>query len=217
MTDLQEVLAALRARASTEVLGQMGVRYGIHAREALGVTMSDMKLIARGRGPDHALAAELWATGIYEARTVAGLIDEPSLVTIEQMDTWCSDFDNWAICDTVCFSLFDRAPDAWTRLEPWAAAEAEFVRRAAFALLWSLALHDQAAADEPFLSALTLAERHAGDDRPLVTKSISMALRAVGRRNPALRDAVVSIAGRLADATSAPSRRIGRAALREFS
>ena len=115
---------------------------------------------------------------------MAGLVDDPAVVTIEQMDSWCADFDSWAICDTVCFTLFDRAPGAWSRLEPWAADEALFVRRASFALLWSLALHDRAAPDDGFRAALDLVEQYATDERPLVGKSISMALRAVGRRDP---------------------------------
>ena len=165
------VLAVLRDHASAETLAQMGPRYGIHTASALGVPMAAMKKVARDLGRDHALASELWLTGVYEARTVAALVDEPALVTIEQMDAWCADFDTWALCDTVCFSLFDRAPDAWSRLEPWARDERELVRRASFALLWSLALHDTSADDARFVAGLALVEQDAADERPLVTKS----------------------------------------------
>jgi len=211
-----DVLAMLREHASAEARALLGPRYGIHVDKALGVSMADMKRLARGFGRDHGLAAELWATGVYEARVVAGLVDDPALVTLEQMDAWCAEFDNWAICDTVCFTLFDRTPRAWTRLEPWAASDAEFVRRASFALLWSLALHDKPAPDERFIAALNLVEQHAGDERPLVTKSISMSMRAVGKRNTDLREAVVATAERLAESGDAPARRIGRTALRDF-
>ena len=210
-------LGLLREHASAETLAQMGPRYGIHAEEALGVPMAAMKRIARDLGRDHALAAELWVTGIYEARIVAALVEEPTLVTAEQMDSWCADFDNWALCDTVCFSLFDRAPDAWSRLEPWARDDREFVRRASFALLWSLALHDTSAADALFVGGLALVEEYAADDRPLVTKSMSMSLRAVARRNSSLQGAVRATAARLAEADSGPAQRVGRTALREMS
>jgi 3-methyladenine DNA glycosylase AlkD len=209
------VLAVLREHASAETLAQMGPRYGIHASLALGVPMAAMKRVARDLGHDHALAAELWLTGVYEARTVAAFVDEPALVTLEQMDGWCADFDNWALCDTVCFSLFDRAPDAWSRLEPWARDERELVRRASFALLWSLALHDRSADDARFVAGLALVEQYAADERPLVTKSMSMSLRAIRRRSPSLEDAVRTTAARLAEADSGPERRVGRAALRE--
>jgi 3-methyladenine DNA glycosylase AlkD len=211
-----EVLVMLQAHASADARALMGPRYGIHVDEALGVSMADMKRVARGIGRDHALAADLWATGVYEARVVAGLVDDPAVVTIEQMDAWCADFDSWAICDTVCFTLFDRAPDAWTRLAPWAADDALFVRRASFALLWSLALHDRVASDDSFRAALALVEEHADDERPLVSKSISMAVRAVGRRSTDLRAAVLATATRLDESDSVPARRVGRTALREF-
>ena len=210
-----EVLDMLQDHASADARALLGPRYGIHVDRALGVSMADMKLVARRVGRDHRLAADLWATGVYEARVLAGLVDDPSAVTIEQMDAWCADFDSWALCDTVCFTLFDRAPGAWTRLEPWAADDAEFVRRAAFALLWSLALHDAGAPDESFVAALGLVEEHAGDERPLVGKSISMSLRAVGRRNGDLKLAVLTTAERLVDSDSIPARRVGRTALRD--
>ena len=115
----------------------------------------------------------------------------------------------------MCFSLFDRAPDAWSRLEPWARDEREFVRRASFALLWSLALHDRSADDARFVAGLALVEQYAADERPLVTKSMSMSLRAIRRRSPALEEAVRATAARLAEADSGPARRVGRTALRE--
>ena len=211
------VLALLREQASDETLAQMGPRYGIHADQALGVPMAAMKRIARDLGRDHALAAELWGTGVYEARIVAALVEEPALVTLAQMDRWCADFDNWAICDTVCFSLFDRAPGAWSRVEPWARDDREFVRRASFALLWSLALHDGSADDALFVAGLALVEQYAVDERPLVTKSMSMSLRAIGRRNSSLQAAVRATAARLAEMDSGPARRVGRIALREMS
>jgi len=211
------VLAVLRENASAETLAQMGPRYGIHAASALGVPMAAMKKVARDLGRDHALASELWSTGVYEARTVAALVDEPALVTREQMDAWCADFDNWALCDTVCFSLFDRAPHAWSRLEPWARDGREFVRRASFALLWSLALHDTSAVDAQFVAGLALVEQYAADQRPLVTKSMSMSLRAIGRRNPSLQEAVRATAARLVQADSRPAQRVGRTALRDIS
>jgi predicted enzyme related to lactoylglutathione lyase len=103
------------------------------------------------------------------------------------MERWTKDFDNWGVCDTLCFKLYDRSPHAWKKLAPWARRKDEFVRRAAFALLASLALHDKAAKDEAFVLTLPLIEKAAADDRNFVRKGVSWALRSVGRRNAALR------------------------------
>jgi 3-methyladenine DNA glycosylase AlkD len=211
-----EVLALLDERASAERREQMGTRYGIHTPHALGVAMGDMKIVAREVGPSHELAGALWDSGVYEARMVASMVDEPARVTSTQMDNWCGDFDNWAICDTVCFNLFDRAPDAWTKVASWGERPEEFVKRGAFALLWSLALHDKEATDDRFVAALALAERESSDERRMVTKAISMALKAVGKRNAALRSATVDAARRMAELPGGPARSIGRGALRDL-
>jgi 3-methyladenine DNA glycosylase AlkD len=133
------------------------------------------------------------------------------------MDRWCRDFDNWAICDTVCFHLFDRTNHAWVKVEQWAAQPDEFVKRAAFALLWGLARHDRDADDDQFAAGLALIEREAIDERPLVRKSVSMALRSIGKRNAALNAAAQAVAERLSEAPSGSARWVGRAALRDLA
>jgi 3-methyladenine DNA glycosylase AlkD len=207
----------LRSRSSRQVLGDMGPRYGIHTDKAFGVPMAQMKQLAKQIGTGHDLALDLWETGWYEARTIAALIDDPVAVTAGQMDHWCDTFDNWAICDTVCFNLFDRTAPAWTKVDQWADSSDEFVKRAAFALLWSLALHDRTAPDSHFVNGLSLIEREADDGRNFVAKSLSMAMRALARRNPTLTDATIRAAGRLAVGETKPARSIGTKFLREHA
>lgn len=211
---LGDALAWLDARADPSARAEMDSRYGIHVEQALGVPMRDMKVLAKQLGRSHELAAALWATGGYEARTVAALVDEPERVTAEQMDRWAADFDNWAICDTVCFHLFDRAAPAWGRVPVWAGDEREFVRRGAFALIWALALHDRSATDVQFGGALVLIEEAADDDRPLVNKAVIMAVRAIAKKHPSMGPAVRAAGDRLVASDGAPARRVGRAVLR---
>ena len=92
----------------------------------------------------------------------------------------------------------------------------EFVKRGAFALLWTLARHDREASDDAFLAGLALVEREAADERPLVKKSVSMALRSVGKRNTALHTAALATASRLVAAPSASARWIGKTAIRDL-
>lgn len=213
---VRDTLEQLRAASDPVVLRDMPTRYGIHTGRAMGVRMARMKEIARGMGTDHDVALGLWDTGWYEARTVASLVDDPAAVDAAQMDAWCADFDNWAIVDTVCFNLFDRTEPAWSKVDGWAARDREFEKRAAFALLWSLALHDRGADDDRFRYGLALIESAAGDGRPLVDKAIGMALRAIGKRRPALRARTVQVAQHLEGSEGADARRIGRQALKEL-
>jgi 3-methyladenine DNA glycosylase AlkD len=212
---VEDVLDWLHGHASATVLDEMGPRYGIHTTKAFGVPMAQMKRLAKQIGVNHRLAVELWDTDWYEAQIVAAMIDDPAAVSGEQMDSWCVSFDNWAICDTVCFNLFDRTPHAWSKVDQWASSSAEYVKRTAFALLWSLALHDMDAGDEAFVHGLSIVERNAHDERHLVSKSMSMAMRAIAHRNPTLADAVTDVAQRLATSDSKASRSIGAKYLRE--
>jgi 3-methyladenine DNA glycosylase AlkD len=211
-----EALAWLKSKGSTRVREQMA-GFGIPPGKAYGVPMAAMQQLAKRLGHDHTLAAALWATGQYEARIVAAYVDEPGRVTPGQMDRWCRAFDNWGICDTVCFVLFDRTPFAFAKVTQWSRRREEFVKRAAFALLASLALHDKAAADRKFSACLPLIERAATDERNFVKKGVSWALRSVGRRNPALNAEAVEVARRLSASAEAAPRWVGKDALRELT
>jgi 3-methyladenine DNA glycosylase AlkD len=192
-------------------------RYGIVAPKAFGVSVADIRALARTLGRDHDLAIALWDSGWYEARMLTAFVAEPARVTPAQMDRWAKDFDNWAIADTLCFHLFDRTPHAWRKVEQWSTRREEFVKRAAFALLASLSLHDKHSPDEPFRKSLALIEARAADDRNFVKKAVSWALRGVGRRSPALNTAAVATSRRLVASDDAGARWVGRDALRELT
>ena len=212
---VKEALAWLERRGTAK--GRDGMkRYAIPSEGAFGVSMKDMQALAKTLGRDQALAEALWATGQYEARMAACFVAEPDRLTAATMDRWCRDFDNWAIVDTACFALFDRTPHAWKKVPQWARAKDEFVKRAAFALLWALTVHDKEAPDARFLDGLALIEREASDDRHWVKKAVNMALRATGKRNRALNAAAIKVAKRLAASGDPAPRWIGKDALREL-
>ena len=189
-------------------------RYGIRAARVFGVPIASMRTLARRHAGNHELALALWESGWQEARILAALIDDPARVTASQMDRWCRDFENWAVCDTVCIRLFRRTPHAWRKVAAWSDSRREFTRRAAFALLASLVVYDKRAPDAPFVSGLRLVERASTDERHFVRKSVNWALRTIGARNAKLRNAAITIARRLAASPDATPRWIGKDALR---
>jgi 3-methyladenine DNA glycosylase AlkD len=213
---VQAALSSLEKMSTKRDLDNLD-RFGITAARPFGVSMANLKVLAKRLGPNHELAAALWDTGRYEARMLATLIDEPARVTPAQMERWCRDFDNWGICDTACFVLFDRTPHAWAKVSEWSDRRGEFAKRAAFALLACLALHDKQAADEKFLEGLRLIEHGATDDRNFVKKGVSWAIRLIGRRNTALNDAAVIVARRLSDSANAAAKWVGRGAVKELT
>ena len=210
-----EVLAWLEKRGSRADREGMA-RYGIVARKAFGVPMRTLLLLRKQIGTDHALALELWRSGWYEARLLAALVADPSRITRPQMNAWARSFENWADCDTACFHLFDRTPHAWVQAVDWAGAPKLLVKRAAFALMASLALHDKAAPDAKFRPFLPVIEEGARDERDRVRKGVSWALRSIGARSAELHRASIALARRLA-ASEAPSPRwVGRDVLRDL-
>jgi 3-methyladenine DNA glycosylase AlkD len=214
--DVGSVIAWLRSHGTKRVRDGMA-RYAIPQDKAFGVSVGALKQLAKRLGHDHELAAALWDSGWYEARMLATFVDDPALVTPAQMDRWCRDFDNWAICDTACFALFDRTPHAWRKVKQWAGSREEYIKRSAFALLWGLTVHFKVSDDEPFLAGLRLIERAASDERHFVKKAVNMALRATGKRNPALLEAAVEVAQRLSVSDQPAARWVGKDALRELA
>jgi 3-methyladenine DNA glycosylase AlkD len=215
VTDVESAIAWLRAHSTPATLQGMA-RYGIPSGNALGVAVKDIKALGKQLGKDQKLASGLWRSGVYEARMLASFVGDPTQITAAEMDRWCDEFDNWGICDTICFNLFDRTPHAWDKVEQWSKRDEEFVKRAAFALLWSLTVHDKKASDLPFIQGLARIEEAANDERHYVKKAVNMALRAVGKRNSALRAAAIRVSRSLAESDDPSARWIGKDALREL-
>jgi 3-methyladenine DNA glycosylase AlkD len=214
--EVESVVATLKGLATKHTLDGMA-RYAIPSDKAFGVAVGDIRKLAKRLGRNHELAGALWDTGWYEARMLACFLDDPEQVTADQMDRWCHDFDSWAICDTACFHLFDRTQFAWKKPRQWAKSPHEFVKRAAFALMASLAGHDKTTADGPFAVFLPLIEKGARDERNFVKKGVNWALRRIGERSLALNKAAVALAERLAQSEIASCRWVGKDALRQLA
>lgn len=212
-----EAVVAWIRRTGNKTTRDGMARYGIPSNQAFGVPVGVMQRYAKGLGRNHELSLALWDTGWYEARMLAAFLGEPAKVTPAQMDRWSREFDSWAICDTVCFHLFDHSPHAWAKVRQWAGRRDEFVKRAAFALLAGLTLHDKAAGDAPFLAGLKLLERAGTDERHYVQKGVNWALRCIGKRSLVLNASALAVAKRLAARPEAGPRWVGKHALRELT
>jgi 3-methyladenine DNA glycosylase AlkD len=213
---LQTVMDELAILGSPENRAGMA-RYGINVAEAFGVPIPALRAIARRLGTDHALAQALWETRNHEARILAALVDDPALVSDGQMEAWVSAFDSWDLCDQVCSNLFDRTSAAHAKAAEWAGRDEEFVKRAGFALMAALSVHDKRADEAAFLAFLPLIEREAGDERPYVKKAVNWALRQIGKRDPMLNRAAVETAERVRAQGSRSARWIAADALRELT
>jgi 3-methyladenine DNA glycosylase AlkD len=211
-----DVIRELRSMADPAQLAGMA-RFGINTERTLGgIGLPALRSLAKRLGRDHDLAAELWASGIHEARLVAAMVDDPSAVTEAQMEAWAADFDSWDVVDGTVSGLFDRTPFAWAKVVEWSSREEEFVKRAAFAMMASLAVHDKAASDEAFIELLPVIEREAGDRRNFVRKAVNWALRQIGKRNLALNAEAIATAERIHAGGPRSAKWVASDALREL-
>jgi 3-methyladenine DNA glycosylase AlkD len=210
-----QILAQLQSLANPANVAGMA-RYGINPDKALGISIPTLRAMAKQIGKNHQLAEELWASGIHEARILASIIDDAHQVTEEQMERWVADFDSWDVCDQVCSNLFDKTTFAHQKVIEWSGREAEFIKRAGFAMMAALAVHDKRAGDERFEKFFPVIVRQATDGRNYVKKAVSWALRNIGKRNRHLNTRAIEIAREIAQLDSQVARWIGNDALKEL-
>jgi len=209
------IIDVIRARGSAHNRQGMA-RFGINVERALGVSIAQLRPLAREHRREHALALALWDTEVHEARLLACMVDDPKQATVQQLEAWALELDSWDVTDQLCNKLVVKTPHAWGLAVTWAARAEEFVRRAGFSLMAQLAVHDKAAPDAAFLPLLGLVEMHAGDERNFVKKAVNWALRQIGKRNAGLRAEALAVARRILTQDSKAARWIARDALREL-
>jgi 3-methyladenine DNA glycosylase AlkD len=213
--NVAEIISTLKQSSDSKYLQGMK-RFGVDNSKALGVSLPILRKSAKSIKKDHQLALELWATGIHECRVLASLVDDPKLVTPEQMDKWAADFYSWDVCDQVCGNLFDRTEFAIDKACEWSDSEKEYIKRAGFVLMAEFAVHDKKASDEAFMLFFPIIEREAWDNRNFVKKAINWALRQIGKRNKVLGKAAKECALRIAQQESKAAKWIAKDALAEF-
>ena len=211
-----EIIQKIKSLANPKNVEGMA-RFGINPANTYGVSIPVLRKMAREIGRDHALALELWSSGIHEARLLACFIDRSDMVTEEQMESWVKDFDSWDVCDQCCSNLFDRTPIAYGKALEWCGREEEFVRRAGFVLMAALSVHDKKASDEAFIKILPLVKKYATDERNFVKKAVNWALRQIGKRNLNLNEMAIKTAEEIKQIDSKSARWIASDAIRELT
>ena len=212
----EEVLSRLKAQANPKNVEGMA-RFGISSNNTYGIPIPIIRKLAKEVGRDHLLAQRLWSSGIHEARILACMVDNPKLVTEKQLERWARDFDSWDVCDQCCSNLFDKTSFAYKKAIDWSSKEEEFVKRAGFALMAALAVHDKKAEDAAFLKFLPAIKRESVDDRNFVKKAVNWALRQIGKRNANLNKAAIETAEEIRQLDSKSARWIASDALRELT
>ncbi len=191
-------------------------RFGISPDKTFGISIPELRKIAKETGKNHKLALSLWKTGYHEARILAAMIDNPDEVTASQMNKWVKDFDSWDVCDQCCMNLFDKTPFAYEKVFEWSKRKEEYVKRAAFSLIAVLAVHDKKAADEKFVRFFPLIKKASTDERNFVKKAVNWALRQIGKRNMNLNKEAIKLAKEIIKIDSNTAKWIATDAIKEL-
>ena len=191
-------------------------RFGINSKNTLGISIYDLRPLAKQIGKNHQLALQLWKSKIHEARILASYIEEPEKVTDSQLESWVSDFDSWDVVDQVS-ELIAHTPYVIKKIHEWSNRDGEFVKRAAFALIAEIAWHDKTMADREFEQFFPLIKKAATDERNFVRKAVNWALRNIGKRNKTLNKQAIDVAKELAESEDKTAKWIAKDALRELT
>jgi len=210
-----EILKKLKSLSNPKNAEGMA-RFGINPKNTLGVSIPNLRKLAKQTGKNHKLARELWDSKIHEARILAGMIDDPKLVSEKQMDKWTKGFDSWDVCDKVCANLFDKTPRAFEKAVKWTKSSEEFIKRAGFSLMACLAWHDKTSDDKEFIKLFSAIKREAADERNFVRKAVNWALRQIGKRNKKLNKEAIKTAKEIQKINSKTAKWIAVDALREL-
>ena len=213
--DAFQIIERLKQYSDAKYLEGMK-HFGMDNSKALGVSLPQLRKIAKSIKKDHRLALDLWDSGIHECRVMASLVDDPKHVTPQQMDKWVADFYSWDVCDQVCGNLFDRTEFAIGKALEWSKSEKEYIKRAGFVLMAEFAVHNKKAGNEDFLQFFPIIEREAWDDRNFVKKAVNWALRQIGKRNRDLHKIAIECANSIAQQESKAAKWIAKDALNEF-
>lgn len=213
---LNKILKRLKSLGDPKAVEGMA-RFGINPKNTYGVSIPNLRALAKEIGKNHSLAQELWLSGVHEGRILAGMVDEPELVTEEQMERWVTDFDSWDVCDHVCSNLFDKTEFAHQKAVERSSRREEFVKRAGFVLMAALSVHDRKAKDEAFLRFLPIIKAESTDDRNFVWKAVNWALRQIGKRNKRLNKEAIRTAKEIQAMSSKSARWIASDALKELT
>lgn len=216
LISVEHVMTELGRRASPKAVDGMA-RFGIQTGKALGVSIPQLRDVAKKVGKSHNLAQELWETGIHEARILASMIDDPAKVSEIQMEKWADDFDSWDVVDGCCGNLFDKTDLAVRKAHEWSKRKEEYVKRAGFVLMAEMAVHDKKASDKTFLDFLPVIAREASDERNFVKKAVNWALRQIGKRNAGLNAAAIKTCAVIRRDGTGSARWIAADAFRELT
>ena len=215
--DYKETLKNLEVLKNPKNIDGM-IRFGITPKtKVYGISIPELRKLAKIIGKNHKLAMDLWESRIHEARILAGMIGQAEKLTEAEMEKWVKDFDSWDVVDQVCGNLFDKTKFVYKKVFELSKREEEFVKRTAFTLMAALSVHNKKMKDNDFIKFFPLIKKAATDERNFVKKAVNWALRQIGKRNKKLNIRAIRLAREIQKINSKSAKWIAGDAIRELT
>ncbi len=189
-----EIKGKLRTRESGPAVDNMA-KYGIVYKKNRGLQLHEIKRIASEYKYNHELAVELWKPDFREFNIIATHIENPDTVTEEQINDWVKNLKNTEIAEQISINLLINIPFAKDKIKDWINCENVYSKKAAFVLIARLAVLEEDLSDEFFENFFAVIKEYSNTENVFVRKSVSLALRKIGRRNKKLNFRAIKLAG----------------------
>ncbi len=213
---INEVIKELKSLSDPRAVEGMA-KFGIRGEKRIGVSIPELRKMAKRINKDHKLALKLWSRKIPETMILASMVDDPEKVTEQQMEDWVKDINSWDVCDQLCMNLFEKVPFIIKKIKDWSKRDEEFVKRTAYSLIACLAWHDKESSDEKFINFIPIIKSGVTDERNFVKKAVNWALRNIGKRNTNLNKVAIKVAREIQQMDSKTARWIASDAIRELT
>jgi hypothetical protein len=147
--DFQQLLNEIKLRRNGDLAASMKGQ-GLEYKMNWGVSVVELRELAREFKSGHLLALKLWNKQWRETMILATLLDEPEEVTEEQMDFWTKSFENREIAEQASANLWVKTKFAFVKALEWCRGKKHLVRFTGVHLMGRLALTQKNAIDEMF-------------------------------------------------------------------
>ncbi len=215
-----ELIKSLRKKIRTrdngpavDAMQKLGIKYSVNH----GVSYNEIKNIAEQFKYNHELAIELWKHNNREFKIIATHIENPNTVTIEQITNWVESVENTEIAEQLSINLLWKIKTAKDYIHKWIKINNKYSKKAVFVLIAQLAMRDKLISDKEFLSYFNFIYDLSTTDNIFLKKSISLALRKIGRRNKNLNQKAIELAKKIGEQNNKSAKWISHDVLLELT
>ena len=186
---LEEALRQLEALGNAKVRAQ-NAKSGA-GEDQFGVSLGDIRVLAKKIRTNHPLALSLWDTGNVDAQFLATLLIEPKKLSAKEMDRMVRSISFVRVADWLNAYVVRQHPDKETLRRDWMAADDRWAARAAWDLTAERVAKSPDGLDLPAL--LARIESEMADAEPEVQWTMNNTLAAIGIHFPKHRKRAIAI------------------------